>query len=134
MIEPPRKATRPFFSFSNFINEFGESLINIIENCTIRIQDVQTATDSAEFRQYQESMESAGFNQSEITQIEHTLFAKGLIGENLFVESNYQITKIVEEYTAQEISDLMNIPRGTILSILHRTKQKLKVQLTEKQV
>jgi hypothetical protein len=85
---------------SNFINEFGESLINIIENCTIRIQDVQTATDSAEFRQYQESMESAGFNQSEITQIEHTLFAKGLIGENLFVESNYQITKIVEEYTA----------------------------------
>jgi RNA polymerase sigma-70 factor (ECF subfamily) len=41
---------------------------------------------------------------------------------------------IVEEYTAQEISDLMNIPRGTILSILHRTKQKLKVQLTEKQV
>lgn len=39
---------------------------------------------------------------------------------------------IVEEYTAQEISDLMNIPRGTILSTLHRTKQKLKEQLTEK--
>jgi hypothetical protein len=85
---------------SNFINEFGESLINIIENCTIRIQDVQTATDSTEFRQYQESLETAGFNQSEITQIEHTLFAKGLLGEALFVESNYQITKIIEEYTA----------------------------------
>lgn len=39
---------------------------------------------------------------------------------------------IVEEYTAQEISDLMNIPRGTILSILSRTKKKLKVQLEEK--
>ncbi len=38
---------------------------------------------------------------------------------------------ILEEYTAQEISDLMKIPRGTILSILSRTKQKLKVQLNE---
>ncbi|WP_298514446.1 RNA polymerase sigma factor [uncultured Kordia sp.] len=37
----------------------------------------------------------------------------------------------VEEYTAQEISDLLQIPRGTILSILHRTKQKLKEQLQE---
>ena len=40
---------------------------------------------------------------------------------------------IVEEYTAQEIADTLNIPRGTVLSILHRTKQKLKLQLTEKQ-
>ncbi len=39
---------------------------------------------------------------------------------------------ILEEYTAQEISDLMKIPRGTILSILSRTKQKLKIQLNEK--
>ncbi|NQX98015.1 MAG: RNA polymerase sigma factor [Flavobacteriales bacterium] len=39
---------------------------------------------------------------------------------------------IVEEYTAQEISDLMNIPRGTILSILARTKKKLKGKLKEK--
>ncbi len=39
---------------------------------------------------------------------------------------------IVEEYTAQEISDLMNIPRGTILSILARTKKKLKRKLEEK--
>ncbi len=38
---------------------------------------------------------------------------------------------ILEEYTAQEISDLIKIPRGTILSILSRTKQKLKVQLNE---
>jgi RNA polymerase sigma-70 factor, ECF subfamily len=39
---------------------------------------------------------------------------------------------IVEEYTAQEIADLMNIPRGTILSILSRTKQKLRLKLKEK--
>ncbi len=32
---------------------------------------------------------------------------------------------VVEEYTAQEIADLINIPRGTILSILARTKEKL---------
>lgn len=41
---------------------------------------------------------------------------------------------IVEEYTAQEIADTLNISRGTVLSILHRTKQKLKLQLTEKKV
>lgn len=83
-----------------FLNECGESLINIIDNCTIRIQDVQTATDSEDFTKYQLSLESAGFNQSEITQIEHTLFAKGLIGEQLFVESNYQISRIIDEYTS----------------------------------
>lgn len=38
---------------------------------------------------------------------------------------------IVEEHTALEISNLMNIPRGTILSILSRTKQKLKIKLEE---
>ncbi|MCO7223196.1 sigma-70 family RNA polymerase sigma factor [Pleionea sp. CnH1-48] len=32
----------------------------------------------------------------------------------------------VEEYTAQEISDELNVPRNTILSRLHRVKQKLK--------
>ena len=39
---------------------------------------------------------------------------------------------IVEEYTAKEIATLMDIPRGTILSVLHRTKEKLKEQLREK--
>jgi RNA polymerase sigma-70 factor, ECF subfamily len=39
---------------------------------------------------------------------------------------------IVEEYTAQEIADLLNISRGTILSILSRTKQKLRLKLKEK--
>ncbi|MBL4707699.1 MAG: RNA polymerase sigma factor [Flavobacteriales bacterium] len=49
-------------------------------------------------------------------------------------EKNREIIflSIVEEYTAQEIADLMKTPRGTILSILHRTKLKLKEQLTEK--
>ncbi|MEQ9265672.1 MAG: RNA polymerase sigma factor [Balneolaceae bacterium] len=41
---------------------------------------------------------------------------------------------IVEEYTAQEISDLMSIPRGTVLSTLSRTKKKLQVELQEKSI
>jgi len=32
---------------------------------------------------------------------------------------------VVEEYTAQEISDLTGRPRGTVLSIVHRAKHKL---------
>ncbi|HEY3054615.1 MAG TPA: RNA polymerase sigma factor [Thermoanaerobaculia bacterium] len=32
----------------------------------------------------------------------------------------------VEGYTAQEIADMTSRPRGTILSLLHRTKQKLR--------
>ncbi len=35
----------------------------------------------------------------------------------------------VEEYTVQEISDLMNVPRGTLLSKLHRLKKKLRNQM-----
>lgn len=38
---------------------------------------------------------------------------------------------VVQGYTAKEIGELMNIPRGTVLSILKRTKDKLKIQLAE---
>lgn len=38
---------------------------------------------------------------------------------------------VVEEYTAQEIADLLKMPRGTVLSILSRTKKKLKSALEE---
>lgn len=36
----------------------------------------------------------------------------------------------VEEYTAQEIADLTNTARGTVLSLLHRTRQKLRRALS----
>lgn len=38
---------------------------------------------------------------------------------------------VVEEYSASEIAKLTKKPRGTILSILHRTKKKLQKLLTE---
>lgn len=38
---------------------------------------------------------------------------------------------IVEGYTASELAELTQKPRGTILSILHRTKQKLRGLLTQ---
>ncbi|MEX0981899.1 MAG: RNA polymerase sigma factor [Bacteroidales bacterium] len=41
---------------------------------------------------------------------------------------------IVEEYTAQELSELLEKPRGTILSTVHRAKQKLKILMDEKSI
>lgn len=40
---------------------------------------------------------------------------------------------VVEEYSASEIATLTKKPRGTILSILHRTKKKLQKLLTERE-
>jgi len=36
---------------------------------------------------------------------------------------------VVEEFTAQEIADMTDRPRGTILSLLHRTRKKLRAIL-----
>ena len=60
-------------------------------------------------------------------------FLEKILSELPVREREIIFLSIVEEYTAQEISDLMNIPRGTILSILSRTKQKLKTKLEEKE-
>lgn len=38
----------------------------------------------------------------------------------------------VEGYTAQEIADLTSRPRGTVLSLLHRTKSKLRTLLNRR--
>ena len=37
-----------------------------------------------------------------------------------------EVLAIVEGYTAHEIADMTQRPRGTILSLLHRTKEKLR--------
>ncbi len=37
---------------------------------------------------------------------------------------------VVEGYTAQEIADLTERPRGTVLSLIHRAKRKLREALT----
>lgn len=42
------------------------------------------------------------------------------------------LLSVVEEYTAKEIGELLDIPRNTVLTILSRTKKKLKSQLEEK--
>jgi RNA polymerase sigma-70 factor (ECF subfamily) len=36
----------------------------------------------------------------------------------------------VEEYTTAEIAEMTGRPRGTVLSLLHRTKLKLRKRLT----
>ena len=50
-----------------------------------------------------------------------------------FPERNREIMflAIVQEYTAQEIADLIGLPRGTVLSILHRTKNRLREKMQE---
>lgn len=40
---------------------------------------------------------------------------------------------VVEEYSASELADLTQRPRGTILSILHRTKRTLRGLLSQQQ-
>lgn len=42
------------------------------------------------------------------------------------------LLSIVEEYTAKEIGELLGMSRNTVLTILSRTKKKLKSQLEEK--
>jgi len=37
----------------------------------------------------------------------------------------------VEEFTVQEIADLMEVPKGTLLSRLHRIKKKLRAKLPD---
>ena len=37
----------------------------------------------------------------------------------------------VEDYTAQEIADLTGRPRGTVLSMIHRARKKLRGFLTD---
>lgn len=42
------------------------------------------------------------------------------------------LLSVVEEFTAQEIAELLDMSRNTVLTILSRTKKKLKSQLAEK--
>ncbi len=58
-------------------------------------------------------------------------FLERILSELSPKEREIIFLSIVEEYTAKEIADVMTIPRGTILSILSRTKQKLKLKLKE---
>ncbi len=58
-------------------------------------------------------------------------FLERILSELSPKEREIIFLSIVEEYTAKEIADVMAIPRGTILSILSRTKQKLKLKLKE---
>jgi len=47
------------------------------------------------------------------------------------VEREIIFLAYVEEYTAMEIADHMNLARGTVLSLMHRTKQKLRNHLQQ---
>ncbi len=58
-------------------------------------------------------------------------YLEKVINELPIKQREILILSVVEGFTAQEISDLMEIPRGTVLSILKRTKDKLRTQLNE---
>ncbi|MDN5210529.1 RNA polymerase sigma factor [Fulvivirgaceae bacterium BMA12] len=49
-------------------------------------------------------------------------------------EREILLLSVVEEYTAKEIGELLGMPRNTVLSILSRTKKKLKLALNENYV
>ena len=52
-----------------------------------------------------------------------------LLGELPVREREIIFLSAIEDYTAQEIADLINIPRGSVVSILSRTKKKLRLEL-----
>jgi RNA polymerase sigma factor (sigma-70 family) len=54
------------------------------------------------------------------------------LGELRTDERETLFLAVVEGYTAQEIADLTSRPRGTVLSLLHRTKSKLKDLLSRR--
>ena len=53
---------------------------------------------------------------------------EGLLQDLTHHESELLYLWVVEEYTAQEIADLREVPRGTVLSQIHRLKKKLKAR------
>jgi RNA polymerase sigma-70 factor (ECF subfamily) len=54
---------------------------------------------------------------------------KRVLGELRTEERAVLYLSAVENYTAQQIADLLEWPRGTVLSLLHRTRGKLKKRL-----
>lgn len=52
------------------------------------------------------------------------------LGELSPYEREVLFLAYVVEYTAQEIADLMACPRGTVLSLMHRTRKKMHALLT----
>lgn len=54
---------------------------------------------------------------------------KRLLGELRAEERAVLYLSAIENYTAQQISDLLDWPRGTVLSLLHRTRGKLRERL-----
>ena len=54
---------------------------------------------------------------------------KRILGELRAEERAVLYLSAIEQYTAQQISDLLEWPRGTVLSLLHRTRGKLRKRL-----
>ncbi len=54
------------------------------------------------------------------------------IGELRSVEREVLFLMVVEGYTAQEVADLTDRPRGTVLSLLHRGKRKIRRHVEQK--
>jgi len=55
-----------------------------------------------------------------------------LLGKLKARDREILLLSVVEEFTAKEIGELLGMPRNTVLTILSRTKKKLKSQLIEK--
>jgi len=54
------------------------------------------------------------------------------IAELRSVEREVLFLMVVEGYTAQEVADLTDRPRGTVLSLLHRGKRKIRYYVEQK--
>ena len=66
--------------------------------------------------------------ETELADSERRLRALGLLRP---VERAVMLLSAVEGYTAREIGELLDAPRGTVLSLMHRTRAKIRRWLTE---
>ncbi len=64
----------------------------------------------------------------------NTALLNDAIGELRSVEREVLFLMVVEGYTAKEVADLTDRPRGTVLSLLHRGKQKIRRSIEQKRV
>lgn len=81
-----------------------------------------------------DSIEANSFDEYEILpDIDMTLLDEA-IGELRSVEREVLFLMVVEGYTAQEVAELTDRPRGTVLSLLHRGKQKIRCKVEQKRV
>jgi len=80
----------------DFFSEVGVDLIKIIERVSPVLPDSVTDEFIEKSQLYQEELQKIGF--TEVSKLEHTLYAMGVTGITLFEQSGFKIQSVVDQY------------------------------------